>query len=338
MKNKESRFTENDIRPKKLGIGQYVAFLSDVVLMVKEKESFVMMQCPACGADKYIKKFLKHTLQYGECAVCSTLYMNPRPTSEILENFYKNSHSYAYWNTHVFPSSEEVRRKKIFVPRVDRIIELCKKHKIRTSSILEVGAGFGTFCEEIKSRKVFSRVVAIEPSPKLAETLRGKGIETMSSLVEEALFEKSDKFDVIVSFEVIEHLFDPKKFVASCQKLLTPGGLLVITCPNGKGFDFLVLGKECNSIDHEHLNYFNTESLPILIERCGLTVLEAITPGRLDADLVRAKILEGGYDLIGDLFLKEVLVNRWEDLGEKFQDFISMNGLSSSMWIVARKK
>lgn len=332
----QKHFTENDIRPKDLKIGQQKAIDRDIASLLSKKNGFVEVKCPACGANNKNIKFEKNGFTYTNCNTCGTFYMNPRPTPKILENFLENSENYVYWVKYIFPASEKVRREKIFTPRVDRIIELCKKHKVLTSSILEVGAGFGTFCEEMKSREMFSRVVAVEPSPEWAKICREKRIETIESPIEDVRFEESNKFDVIVSFEVIEHLFDPEKFVASCRRLLNPGGLLVMTCPNGKGFDFLVLGKDCNSLDHEHLNYFNTASLAILMKKSGLEILEVITPGRLDADLVRSKILDGEFDTSNNPFLQAVLINEWEELGEKFQDFLSENNLSSNMWIVAK--
>jgi hypothetical protein len=84
------------------------------------------------------------------------------------------------------------------------------------------------------------------------------------------------------------------------------------------------------------LNYFNPDSLAGMLERQGLEVLEAFTPGRLDADLVRARALAGDFDLSTQPFLKRVLIDEWEEFGQIFQDFLVQNGLSSNMWVVAR--
>ena len=118
---------------------------------------------------------------------------------------------------------------------------------------------------------------------------------------------------------------------------MKPGGLFIVTCPNGKGFDFQVLGEKCNSVGNHHLNYFNLDSLELLLVKQGFNVKEALTPGRLDVELVRDKVLSGEFNLRGQPFLHEIIVDKWEDLGVPFQDFISQNKLSSSMWIVARK-
>jgi SAM-dependent methyltransferase len=42
----------------------------------------------------------------------------------------------------------------------------------------------------------------------------------------------SRSIDVVVSFETIEHLADPRSFLVECERLLRPGGLLVCSTPN----------------------------------------------------------------------------------------------------------
>jgi len=203
-------------------------------------------------------------------------------------------------------------------------------------SLLEVGAAYGTFCEEMKTRGHFKRIIAVEPTPDLAKTCREKGIETIETPIEKLVVKPDGFFDVIVSFEVIEHLFSPKDFLLHCGRMLKPGGLFIVTCPNSEGFDIAVLGHLCNNVDHEHLNYFNPRSLAILMENCGYAVLESHTPGRLDAELVRNKILSGEMGVSQQPFLKQVLVDSWETVGNAFQEFLSKNGLSSHLWMAAK--
>jgi 2-polyprenyl-3-methyl-5-hydroxy-6-metoxy-1,4-benzoquinol methylase len=266
------------------------------------------------------------------------VYTNPRPSAELLGKFYAQSANYEYWNNYIFPASEKTRRERIFKPRVDKILNFCKKYNAATNSILEVGAGFGTFCEELASRTIFEKIVAIEPTPSLAATCRQKGITTIEKPIEEIQLSENDKFDVVVNFEVIEHLFSPFDFINHCKKLLKPNGLFVVTCPNGLGFDIITLKEISNTIDHEHVNYFNPESLSLLLEKCGFEILEASTPGVLDADLVRNAVLENKYSLENQSFLKTILIDQWEKLGGNFQDYLIENKLSSNMWIVAKSK
>lgn len=329
---------ETEIRPKHFTEGQKLAMIEDVSRLLSRHSEFINVSCPACGQNNALKKFEKYCLGYFQCKNCETLYINPRPTSEILDWFYKESANYQYWNKFIFPASEEVRKKQIFIPRVDRVLQICEKLGIVTDSLLEIGCAYGTFCQEMKLRNKFKRIVGVEPTPDLAETSRNKGIDIIENSIENIQFSEEDKFNVIVSFEVIEHLFSPRDLVIQLKSLLNPDGLLIMTCPNGKGFDFTVLGDKCNSIDYEHLNYFNPKSIAFLLESCGFEVLESITPGKLDAELVRNKIIEESFDISNQPFLEQVLIDEWAEKGEIFQQFISSSGLSSHMWVVAKRK
>ena len=136
-----------------------------------------------------------------------------RPSKTILEDFYKNSLNYAYWANYIFPASEDIRKKKIFKPRALFLKENLNSNHLN-GNLLEVGSAYGYFCEEIKKLNLFKKVVAIEPTPDLAKVLKNKNIDVIESSYEEAKL--SFKFDVIVNFEVIEHLFDPKEFLEWC--------------------------------------------------------------------------------------------------------------------------
>jgi 2-polyprenyl-3-methyl-5-hydroxy-6-metoxy-1,4-benzoquinol methylase/ribosomal protein S27E len=314
------------------------AMQSDIARLLSRRAEFVRVPCPGCGSEDSLPLFSKNGFHYEQCGGCETFYVNPRPSPQVLEWFYGNSATYDYWNANVFPAAEAARRKLIASPRVDRLLALCDRLGVAPESLLEVGAAFGTFCVEAASRGRFKRVVALEPTPGLARTCREHGLETIEQPFESyCAAAPSDRFSVLASFEVIEHLFAPRDFLQAAHRLLSPGGILVLTCPNGRGFDIQVLGAHSDTVDHEHLNYFSPASLGKLLADCGFEVIETSTPGRLDAELVRKKAL-AGFKLPADGFLQRVLIDEWDRLGAAFQEFLSGNGLSSHMWVVARNQ
>lgn len=328
---------EKDIRPDVLMKDHVKYAAEDIKELLNHSQNFVEVPCPACNSLSSKEIFFKNGMHYVVCQVCETLFTNPRPTPQILEQYFAISKNYKYWNEVVFPASEKVRREKIFRPRAVRLAEICARYNIKRDTLLEVGSGFGTFCEEVKKVGLFKRVIAVEPSPDLAETCRKKGLEVIQKPIEN-IHLKKESVDVVVSFEVIEHLFSPREFIKSCASVLSPGGLLVISCPNMKGFDILILKELSESIDTEHLNYFNPTSLSNLVKSLGFDILEITTPGKLDAELVRKKILSKQYDISNNPFLEMVLLDRWEDVGAAFQQFLAENNLSSHLWLVGRKK
>ena len=329
-------FKEDDIRPDDLMDGQKQSFKNDIRRLLTRIDEFVAVRCPACGCKESGREFQKYELSYVRCVECDTMYISPRPSPEVVKWYYENSENYRYWCQHVFPASEDSRRKNIFRPRAKRTLELCERYGVNRKRFLEVGSGFGTFCEELRSLNAFDEIIALEPTPDLAESCRKRGLEVIEKFVEELDFEDGS-LDVIASFEVIEHLFDPGDFVEHCSRILAPGGLLILTCPNVKGFEISVLMEASLSVDVEHLNYFHPDSLSHLVGRHGFEVVEVTTPGELDAELVRKRILSGDFDASNHLFVRRILIDEWESRGAAFQRYLAENNLSSHMWLVARR-
>jgi 2-polyprenyl-3-methyl-5-hydroxy-6-metoxy-1,4-benzoquinol methylase len=335
-------FLENDIRPQRLMKDQAICFENDVKRLLRHENDFVFVGCPSCQGSDFAESFKKYGINFVTCQGCETIYANPRPRPEHILEYYRDSENYAYWNKYIFPASEHVRREKIFKPRVQRVLEVCQKLGLKTDILLEVGTGFGIFCEEMKKERVFKRIVGVEPTPELAATCRLKGVEIVEKPIEEVehsdFLSPGEEVDVIVNFELIEHLFSPRDFLLKCRNLLSPKGILILTCPNGKGFDVTVMREVSPALDAEHINLFNPNSLAMLMEDCGFKVLEKRTPGQLDVDLVRNKVLAGEFDLSSQPFLKRIVMDEYETTGQAFQKFLQENQLSSNMMIIAQNQ
>ena len=329
-------FGESDIRPPELMLKKKVCIDSDRRYLIDRSDEWVSVVCPACYANDFERFGEKNGFRYVQCHACQTVFTNPRPSESLLHKFYAQSANYAFWNEHIFPATEDVRRSQIFGPRADKLIDLCEQYGQCTDTLLEIGSAFGTFCCEVRDRQKFSRIIAVEPTPALAETCRSRKLDVMEMFVEQ--INESDIADVVAAFEVIEHLFAPREFIRRCRSLLRPGGLLIATCPNVLGFDVATLGLQSGTFDHEHVNYFHPRSLELAAQREGFEVLEVLTPGLLDADIVRRHCLSGQYDLSNQPFLRRVLVDGWAELGASFQQFLADHRLSSHMWLVARRK
>jgi SAM-dependent methyltransferase len=329
-----SPMRENELCPDDLLTGQEEAFARDIARLHRRWKEFVNVACPACAGERRTFAYEKFGFAFQRCLVCGTLYMSPRPSEAVITDYYANSENYAYWAEHIFPASERARREKVQKPWLERVLQYCGQFHIPTRTLLEVGAGFGTFCSVAIDSRQFQRVLAVEPTPQMAAACRARGVEVIEKRIEEAIDDIAD-VDVVCAFEVIEHLFEPRRFIAGIRPLLSAGGLLVLSCPNGEGFDIEMLGPNSLAVDAEHLNLFNLRSLAGLLQSLKFEVLTAHTPGRLDAEFVRAGALKGDVKL--DCFLQRILIDDWERLGWPFQQFLAEHGLSSHMWLAARR-
>lgn len=80
-------------------------------------------------------------------------------------------------------------------------------------------------------------------------------------------------FDVVVSVEVIEHVEEDDLFVSEISRVLTPGGVAILTTPNG---DFV----ENHNLDHKR--HYKRAELHLLLQRhfSDVTTEYAIAGGK----------------------------------------------------------
>ncbi len=328
------KFKEKNIRPFDLMKKADLYFKKDFTYLYSKKSSFVDSNCPACNSKKKKYLFSKNKFTYYTCLICDTYYLSPRPNNKTLIDFYKYSKLYKYWNNVIFPSTEQVRNKKIFKPRVKKIIEICKKQNIKRNKIIDIGAGYGTFCSIMKNKKYFKEVVALEPNLDGANKCLEKNVKTLNCSIENASIKDIRNVSVFTLFEVIEHLYNPYKFLLKIKKFSGKKTFVIFTCPNGMGFDISFLGNKSEAVDHEHLNYFNPKSINYLAKRSGFKVVDIITPGVLDVDILLNKYNTKIFNTKNNFF-KQVFEDETKIIN--LQNFLIKNKLSSNMWVVLKK-
>lgn len=336
-KNNYPTLNIDQIRADEFSSLQETAYQNDIARLHKRLDEFISVSCPACDGKLSKNRFEKYRCKFLECEVCSTLYMSPRPTPELMNDYYTYSENYEVWRKYVFPKSEAIRREKISRPNLERIIKHCRLIDMPKPSLLEIGPGFGTFAKLAADSDFFNEIFLVERSPSMADVCRKKGLRVQGSSLEDSK-ELTESFEVAVCFEVIEHVFNPFDFLLHIRKALKLGGLFLFTCPNGKGFDTDMLQEAAPAVDTEHVNLFNPVSISVLLRRAGFEIISIETPGQLDVEIVRRAFLSNQTNLDKAPFWRTILIDRFEDLGVKFQHFLSENGLSGSMRVLAKKK
>lgn len=102
----------------------------------------------------------------------------------------------------------------------------------KKSKILEIGSGEGHFLKAAQQKK--HHVEGIEFNSKSAARIRSLGF-TIYELSLNNLNKKIDKhYDVICSYQVLEHVSDPLEFIKETLNLLIPGGKIIFSVPNGE--------------------------------------------------------------------------------------------------------
>ncbi len=327
------KFTENDIRPDHI-FNEYLRLTNlDTRTYFNDVER-VEINCPACNT-KGSFMFRKSGFDYDECGNCKSIYVNPRPVKEAFDAYYSDSPSTEYWATTFYKVTENSRREKLWKPKANliklRIEDFQNSDKVNI--IVDIGGGYGVFGEEIKLIMDVTPII-IEPSVYLAEICRKKNLSVvekfMEDLVEGDLPQGRKCF---VSFELFEHLHDTSVFLDTVYRNMEKNDLFIFTTLSSIGIDIQVLRENSKSLSPpHHLNFLNPKAITKLLISKGFEVLEAITPGKLDVD-----ILKNNIDLIQESSWKNILQYSSELELEVLQDFISANGLSSHMMITCKK-
>lgn len=323
---------EEDIRNRDLFNKYLELSAKDAEHYFSNKENYSQINCPACDEKESPGIFEKHGFNYCKCNNCDTIYCNPRPPLAQFLEFYKDSPSTQFWVNEFFMTVAEQRRIKMIKPRAEFINELLGVG--RDLIIGDIGAGFGIFLEELRKLRPNDRLIAIEPSVEMANICRGKNLEVIEKLIEEV--DDCIQFDVLISFELFEHLYNPKDFAKNVFKLLKPGGKLILTTLSGLGFDIQVLWNNSKSISPpHHINFFNPHSIKLLFEECGFSESYVTTPGVLDWN-----IIEGGFlsdETNPGHFWETVSKYGTEESKKELQNWISNSGFSSHMRLIAVK-
>jgi len=108
-----------------------------------------------------------------------------------------------------------------------------------------------------------------------------------------------DRFDCIVSDNVVEHLLDPVAYLAALANLLKPGRELRIFVPNGAALSARIFGRHSAVYWMPlHLNLFTKESLIRSLEKAGLTEVrcDTFTPIGSWTWTLRQALLRPGYN------------------------------------------
>jgi SAM-dependent methyltransferase len=326
---------ESEIRPQELML-KYVELSAKDAKLCFSEETRRNLPCIACGSQDTTEEFSKNGFGYALCGECGTLYQTPRPPIEEFEAFYRNSESSRYWAEVFFPAVAEARRKKIFAPRVDRLMFMCDDINLNVSKLIDVGAGYGIFLDEWRKKKSDTELLAIEPSSHLADECRRKSLNVVESIVENVT--GYDNYaDLVVCFEVLEHVDNPLEFVRIMKRMVKPGGYLFVSTLCIDGFDLQMLWDQSNQISPpHHINFHSIKGFEKLFERAGLVDTVITTPGQLDVDIVKNFIKSSGTDVLQkNRFLSTVFEDQKKS--DSFQKFLENNLLSSHAWIMGKK-
>jgi 2-polyprenyl-3-methyl-5-hydroxy-6-metoxy-1,4-benzoquinol methylase len=147
------------------------------------------------------------------------------------------------------------------------LIEGIQKYNPKTKKISEIGAGGCFILNQLKEYNFTLR--AIDPSPISVESGRKLGIQVIEEFY--PCKKQSILSDLIFHYDVLEHIENPVTFLNHNYDDLEEGGIVIIAVPDCS--EYIKYG-DISMILHEHINYFDEQSLKNVVQASNLNFLE----------------------------------------------------------------
>ncbi|MDZ4770224.1 MAG: class I SAM-dependent methyltransferase [Chloroflexota bacterium] len=235
--------------------------------------------CNACGSDARQPYCPENGLGLAQCQRCGLVYVSPRPEAQELyalygETYFHNDESGKVGYTNYIRDEANIR--KTFAGRLRRLM----RHIPTPGRLLDVGSAAGFFLSE--AHEGGWQVTGLDVSSFTVEYTRARfGFETrLGSLTEQDFAPES--FDLLTLWDVIEHVPDPKAYIAAAARLLVRGGVIALATPDVDSLPARLTGARWvgYKLSDEHIFYFSRATLSRMLDEAGFEVIEARHVGK----------------------------------------------------------
>jgi 2-polyprenyl-3-methyl-5-hydroxy-6-metoxy-1,4-benzoquinol methylase len=182
-----------------------------------------LAECAACLSNRISPFATIRSVAYYNCNDCGFVFANPRPSSDYLSEFYNSP----FYNNYRSCERERIAKDPYFSISTEAIPMLASWIKDDPkASVLDFGCGPASFLAYLRDKYDFVNLSGIDlnkQSAAVAQMAYGMTIATdLSGL-------KDNSFDIAVLIEVIEHVSNVDEIMRLVDRLVRPGGRLLVT-------------------------------------------------------------------------------------------------------------
>jgi SAM-dependent methyltransferase len=148
------------------------------------------------------------------------------------------------------------------------------------ATALDVGSGYGFFRQALAEAGVAHDGLEISAHAR-AVAARLYGFETAAGTLRDHQAAWQQRYDLVTLWDMLEHVAEPRAFLADVASCLKPGGLLAIKTPNLDCPEAEIFGPHYHSLKREHLVYFAPSGLARVARAAGLEVVRVTSTSHL---------------------------------------------------------
>jgi 2-polyprenyl-3-methyl-5-hydroxy-6-metoxy-1,4-benzoquinol methylase len=203
------------------------------------------------------------------CNSCGFLFTQDYPEITEIDKYYESPDYISHSDT-----SEGIINKiyhlirRVMLLRKRNIIQ--KLTGLQKGALLDVGSGTGHFASLMKESGWDVKGIEINEKARNFST-RTFGLEVITPDNIASL--QAGSFDCATMWHVLEHFYDPQKYITDVMTLLRPGGICLVALPNCSSLDAQHYGKFWAAYDvPRHLWHFNPHSFSLFVEKSRLSI------------------------------------------------------------------
>jgi len=220
--------------------------------------------CIVCNSEylKPLHGYEKDSLV--KCKDCEFVFSQKIPTQKELVKYYEDTYS------------RDDYLSPITIKRYNEVLDVLEKYR-KTNRLLDLGSGIGHFLEVAKERGW--EVYGTEFTKDAFYICKEKGAIMDLGPLSSENYERGF-FDVITSFEVLEHINNPQEELLVYLKILRKGGVFYFTTPNFNSTERFILKGKYSAIKYpEHLSYYTKQTVNTLFRNSGFSRVKLETSG-----------------------------------------------------------
>lgn len=230
------------------------------------------VDCNLCGrndAEVVFEAGVAQTSRIVKCKGCGLMYASPR--AKLPDQDEIKTYDPEFSRKTREHSRDRYDKEEYQVRDYEDTRAYLNKTYPERGSLLEIGCSMGFLLA--KFREDGWDVEGIEPNRGYCEFIgEYHGIKASPQLLEESNI-AADSFDVVVMLHVIEHVPDPLETMRDIQRVLKPGGTLILETPRYDSLMFKLLRHRERSVSCDgHIYFFTTDTLREMSKKAGFEV------------------------------------------------------------------